>query len=282
MEVAVAERMVVVCDLDPDIAVAAGHVRVEIAGTVREFDLCARHLEQFEKAVGPFETSRSRGRRRAAKATGRRGRPAKRVAARKAAKKTTAVAKRGTRPVGRPAKRVAARKAASTRTAASASRPTKRATKAVKATKKTTKAPGRRAAAKAVPTSDVRAWARQQGIAVNTRGRISEDLVRRYQQSRGGSSAVASTSTPRRATASTTRAPRAAAKRGAGKAPANRRATKKVTKATGRARPTGTTAKSAAKSTTRAAGRAVRATTAPVRKAVKAAAKAPRKVAKAR
>lgn len=278
-----AERMVVVCDLDPDIAVAAGHIRVEIAGTVREFDLCARHLEQFEKAVGPFETSRSRGRRRATKTSGRRGRPAKRVAARKAAKKTTATAKRGTRPVGRPAKRVAARKAASTRTAASAARPTKRATKAVKATKKTTKAPGRRAAAKAVPTSEVRAWARQQGIAVNTRGRISEDLVRRYQQSRGGSAAVASTSTPRRATASTTRAPRAAAKRGAGKAPANRRAAKKVTKSTGRAKPA---AKSAAKSATRAAGRAVRvarAATAPAAKAAKSAVKAPaRKVARAR
>jgi hypothetical protein len=39
MEVAVAERMVVVCDVDPDVQVAAGHIRLDIAGTVREFDL---------------------------------------------------------------------------------------------------------------------------------------------------------------------------------------------------------------------------------------------------
>src|SRR5690348_15598185 len=122
MEVAVAERTVMVCDLDPDIAVAAGHIRVDIAGTVREFDLCAKHLDQFEKAVGPFETSRSTRRRRATKATKRRGRPAKRVAAR-AAKKTTAASTR--RSPGRPAKRVAARKATTTR--AAAARPTKRA-----------------------------------------------------------------------------------------------------------------------------------------------------------
>jgi hypothetical protein len=41
---------------------------------------------------------------------------------------------------------------------------------------------GRRAAAGSqAPTSDIRAWARSKGIKVNERGRISADVVAKYE-----------------------------------------------------------------------------------------------------
>ena len=40
---------------------------------------------------------------------------------------------------------------------------------------------GRRSASSATPTSEIRAWAKSKGIKVNERGRISADVVAKYE-----------------------------------------------------------------------------------------------------
>jgi hypothetical protein len=154
-----------VCDLDNEPTISVAQVHVTVDGQERTFDLCDKHLDAFRAAVAPFipggagGTTAGRGRGRgAAKSTGR------------AAKTTGARAAKAT---GRVAKKATA-KATAKATVAKA-RPGRPA-----------KATRRPAAAGASDTAAVRAWAREQGIAVPERGRLGRDLIERYQQAKAG------------------------------------------------------------------------------------------------
>jgi hypothetical protein len=157
-----------VCDLDNEPTISVAQVHVTVDGQERTFDLCEQHLEAFRAAVAPFVpggASAGRGGRRgrgAAKATGR---------AAKAAK-----------TAGRGARKATAKATAKT-TAAKATATKARAGRPAKAT--------RRASGGSSDTAAVRAWAREQGIAVPERGRLGRDLIERYQQATSGSTASA-------------------------------------------------------------------------------------------
>lgn len=153
-----AERSLSVCDLDNEPTISVAQVHVTVDGQERTFDLCDKHLEAFRSAVAPFvpggATGRGRG-RGAAKSTRR--------AAKKSTAKTTAA-----KATGR-----AAKKSTATVAKAPAGRPAK--------------ATRRSAAGGASNTAAVRAWAREQGIAVPERGRLGRDLLDRYQAATAGS-----------------------------------------------------------------------------------------------
>lgn len=177
-----AERVVRVCDIDPS-EISAGHVRLDVAGEVRELDLCANHLSQLRAALSAFSTAPApRARRgRPARSTGR-GRPraaAKAPAAAKAAKPARVAA-------AKPAPKAAAKPAAKTTSARRGVRrgvaPSRRAV-ASNSRSLPTASTGNISAP--VPTSEVRKWARANGHTVNTRGRLSEDLIRQYLASAG-------------------------------------------------------------------------------------------------
>jgi hypothetical protein len=161
-----------VCDLDNEPTISVAQVHVTVDGQERTFDLCDQHLEAFRNAVAPFIPGGAvagRGGRRgrgAAKATGR------------AAKATGRAAKAS----GRGARKATAKATAAKATATKATA-TKRAGRPAKAT--------RRSAGGSSDTAAVRAWARQQGIAVPERGRLGRDLIERYQQATSGSAAGA-------------------------------------------------------------------------------------------
>jgi hypothetical protein len=162
----VAERSLSVCDLDNEPTISVAQVHVTVDGQERTFDLCEQHLEAFRAAVAPFTpgaagTGRGRRGRGAAKATGR------------AAKAT-----------GRGARKATAKATAAKATATKATATKARAGRPAKATR-------RASAGGSSDTAAVRAWARQQGIAVPERGRLGRDLIERYQQATAGSSASA-------------------------------------------------------------------------------------------
>ena len=172
-----AERSLSVCDLDNEPTISVAQVHVTVDGKERTFDLCDKHLEAFRAAVAPFVpggAGRGRG-RGAAKSTAR--------AAKKSTAKTTAA-----KAAGRPAKKSAAKatvaKSAAKATVAKArpGRPAK-AAKVAKATRRTS-------AAGASNTAAVRAWAREQGIAVPERGRLGRDLIERFQAATAGSASA--------------------------------------------------------------------------------------------
>jgi hypothetical protein len=154
-----------VCDLDNEPTISVAQVHVTVDGQERTFDLCDQHLEAFRNAVAPFIPGGAgavRGGRRgrgAAKATGRAakatGRGARKATAKATAAKATATKATATKRAGRPAKAT------------------------------------RRSAGGSSDTAAVRAWARQQGIAVPERGRLGRDLIERYQQATSGSAASA-------------------------------------------------------------------------------------------
>lgn len=156
-----AERSLSVCDLDNEPTISVAQVHVTVDGQERTFDLCEQHLEAFRAAVAPFIPGGAGAGR------GRRGRGAAKAAGR-AAKAT-----------GR-----GARKATAKATAAKATATKARAGRPAKATR-------RASAGGASDTAAVRAWAREQGIAVPERGRLGRDLIERYQQATAGSTASA-------------------------------------------------------------------------------------------
>jgi hypothetical protein len=167
MEVAVAERVVTVCDIDPT-EISAGHVRLDVAGEVRELDLCANHLGQLQTALSAFGSpAASRARRgRPPRAAGR-GRP---KAAAKAAAKPAKTAKAAK---AKPAAKAAAKPAAKAPAA-------RRGRRAVASASRTLPRARTGNISAPVPTSEVRKWARANGHTVNTRGRLSEDLIKQY------------------------------------------------------------------------------------------------------
>jgi hypothetical protein len=153
-----------VCDLDNEPTISVAQVHVTVDGQERTFDLCEQQLEAFRAAVAPFTPGG------AASGRGRRGRPAK--AAGRAAKAT-----------GRGARKATAKATAAKATATKATATKARAGRPAKATR-------RASAGGSSDTAAVRAWAREQGIAVPERGRLGRDLIERYQQATAGSASA--------------------------------------------------------------------------------------------
>jgi hypothetical protein len=166
-----------VCDLDNEPTISVAQVHVTVDGQERTFDLCEQHLEAFRAAVAPFVpggAGAGRGGRRgrgAAKSTGRAAKSTGRGARKATAAKATAT-------------KATATKATATKAAAKATATKARAGRPAKATR-------RAAAGGASDTAAVRAWAREQGIAVPESGRLGRDLIERYQQATSGSTASA-------------------------------------------------------------------------------------------
>jgi hypothetical protein len=156
-----------VCDLDNEPTISVAQVVVTVDGQERTFDLCDTHLDAFRAAVAPFVpggAGRGRGRGRGRGAAKSTARAAKKTAAKSTAAKAT----------GRAAKKTVAK---ATVAKARPGRPAK--------------AARRSSASGASNTAAVRAWAREQGIAVPERGRLGRDLIERYQQATSGSAASA-------------------------------------------------------------------------------------------
>lgn len=147
------ERVIRACDADVDVVPATSHVAITIDGEARELDLCAEHLSQLQDALSGLtaqspEASQPQVREPRTPRRSRRG----------AATGRNAAASRGAESARTPRRRSTGSRTRSRRAAAAEQN-----------------------GSVGVSQEAIRAWAREQGLDVKERGRLSGGIVSQYE-----------------------------------------------------------------------------------------------------